>query len=101
MYYGVFYAPMRYRVLSPSSTAYGTKALFLDSDEALINCAFDPESPITNKWADSKIKRVLNGSFLHAEISLNRNAMPLQRVWEPEAFHMLTVLGKRSALVRR
>lgn len=67
VYYGVFYAPMRYRVLSPSSTAYGTKALFLDSEEALINCAFDPESPITNKWADSKIKRVLNGSFLHAD----------------------------------
>ena len=53
--------PIKFRVLSKSSSAYKTNALFLDSDSVLLYRRFDESS---NEWANSEIRSYLNGEFL-------------------------------------
>ena len=61
VYFGKYEdAPIRFRVLSPRSTAYqtttGNPTLFLDSDETLINYGFG----YPNKWDGSALQKLLN-----------------------------------------
>ena len=51
--------PIRFRVLAPSTSAFGGTTMFLDSDSIL----FDWESGRSNLWVNSEIKYVLNEVF--------------------------------------
>lgn len=62
VYFGTFNSkPIKFRVLAPSTTAYGGTTMFLDGDETLIRKWFDDDS---KEWAKSEIKSYLNGDFL-------------------------------------
>ena len=64
---------IKFRVLAPSTTAYGGKTMFLDSDETLFNRRFDNDS---NVWENSEIKSFLNGnSFLGCFTSIEQSAI--------------------------
>ncbi len=53
--------PIKFRVLAPKTTSYGGSTLFLESDELLVDMVFDDK---TNVWANSAVKKYLNGDFL-------------------------------------
>ncbi len=62
VYYGTYdNTPIKFRVLAPSTTAYGGSTLFLDSDATLFDRRFDDDS---NVWANSELRTYLNGTFL-------------------------------------
>ncbi|MBO4578550.1 MAG: S-layer homology domain-containing protein [Clostridiales bacterium] len=66
VYFGNYYTkPIRFRVLSPSTTKYGGTTVFLDSDEILYTSPFDGQynGQHTNVWADSPIRKELNEDF--------------------------------------
>ena len=66
IYFGNFYTkPIKFRVLSPSTTKYGGTTVFLDSDEILYTSPFDGQynGQHTNVWADSPIRKELNEEF--------------------------------------
>ncbi|MCR5327687.1 MAG: DUF6273 domain-containing protein [Saccharofermentans sp.] len=67
--------PIKFRVLAPSTTAYGGSTLFLDSDKTLFMDCFDNTSPYSNSWADSNIRATLNGSFLNGFTDLEKAAI--------------------------
>ena len=76
VYYGMYKDnPIKFRVLAPSTTAYGGSTLFIDSDKALFSAYFDYTSPNLNAWNGSDIQGVLNGSFLNGFTSLERGAI--------------------------
>ncbi|MCR5804584.1 MAG: DUF4214 domain-containing protein [Clostridia bacterium] len=76
VYYGMYKDnPIKFRVLAPSTTAYGGSTLFLDSDKALFSDCFDYTSPYSNAWDGSYIQGVLNGSFLNGFTRLERGAI--------------------------
>ena len=52
--------PIRFRVLTPSTTIYGGNTMFLDSDSTLFNHRFDD---IYNDWASSELRTYLNTDF--------------------------------------
>ena len=63
-------SPIKFRVLSSNTNAYGEDALFLDSDEILFTADFntvkgDPtlDSSYDNSWDNSDIRSYLNGDF--------------------------------------
>ena len=63
VYFGTYDGkPIRFRVLAPSTTAYGGTTMFLDSDKSLFYKKFDDDS---NDWANREIKSYLNGDFLN------------------------------------
>ena len=64
VYYGKYDdIPMKYRVLTNSTTRYGGKTMLLDCDSVLYTARFDEDN---NEWANSELKTVLNGdSFLN------------------------------------
>ena len=51
--------PIRFRVLAPSTSAFGGTTMFLDSDSILFNV----ESRSSGLWVNSDAKRTLNGGF--------------------------------------
>ncbi|MBP5493082.1 MAG: DUF4214 domain-containing protein [Clostridiales bacterium] len=55
--------PMKYRVLAPSTTAFGGSTMFLDSDTVLYDGYFDTSSSYSNQWAGSSLQSSLNGTF--------------------------------------
>ena len=62
VYFGTYNGnPIKFRVLAPSTTAYGGTTMLLDSDATLFNKRFDDDS---NVWANSEIKSYLNKEFL-------------------------------------
>lgn len=64
VYFGTYDGePIRFRVLAPSTTAYGGTTMFLDSDATLCKLTFDKNTKV---WANSAIKSYLNGDFLDA-----------------------------------
>ena len=66
VYFGNYYTkPIKFRVLSPSTTKYGGTTVFLDSDEILYTSPFDGKynGLHTNVWADSPIRKELNEGF--------------------------------------
>ncbi|MBO4460680.1 MAG: S-layer homology domain-containing protein [Clostridiales bacterium] len=66
VYFGNYYTkPIKFRVLSPSTTKYGGTTVFLDSDEILYTSPFDGKynGLHTNVWADSPIRKELNEEF--------------------------------------
>ena len=65
---------IRFRVLAPSTTAYGGSTLFLDSDKTLFTAPFY-ETTRSNSWANSDIKKTLNGSFLNSFTELEKAAI--------------------------
>ncbi len=67
--------PIKFRVLAPSTTAYGGSTLFLDSDKTLFTGYFDNTDPYSNTWNGSDIQGVLNGSFLNGFTSLEQGAI--------------------------
>lgn len=67
--------PIKFRVLAPSTTAYGGSTLFLDSDKTLFTGYFDKTDPLSNTWNGSDIQGVLNGSFLNGFTSLEQGAI--------------------------
>ena len=76
VYFGTYRSkPIKFRVLSPKSTAYsdGGPTLFLDSDKILFKRAFDDDS--SNQWADSELKTYLNETFLTSFTSLEQGAI--------------------------
>ncbi|MCR5301783.1 MAG: DUF6273 domain-containing protein [Lachnospiraceae bacterium] len=59
VYYGAYDGdPVKYRVLSRSTSDFGGKTMFLDSDSTIVNKMFDNNS---KDWADSELKDWLNG----------------------------------------
>ena len=65
VYYGSYKGtPIKFRVLAPSTTVYGSSTLFLDSEDTLFSGYFDKTSPYSKSWADSDIRCILNGTFL-------------------------------------
>ena len=77
--------PIRFRVLAPSTTAYGSSTLFLDSDRTLFIKKFDDDS---NVWANSELRAALNNesdedSFLNSSFSpLEKGAIAESTVGE-------------------
>ena len=70
VYFGQYnYEPIRFRVLSPLTTVYGGRTMFLDSDKILFNDVFDSESHDSNIWKDSQIKRKLNVTFFNSSFT--------------------------------
>ncbi len=65
---------IKFRVLAPSTTAYGGSTLFLDSDKTLFSAPFY-ETTSSNSWANSDIKKTLNGSFLNNFTELEKAAI--------------------------
>lgn len=62
VYFGTYGGdPIKFRVLAPSTTAYGGSTLFLDSDSTLFDMRFDDDS---NKWEESELRKYLNDEFL-------------------------------------
>ncbi|MCR5227094.1 MAG: DUF6273 domain-containing protein [Eubacterium sp.] len=66
--------PVKYRVLDPDTTKYGSESMFLDCDSMLYFAPFEYEEHMnewfkeSNKWGCSDIKTNLNGkSFLDKE----------------------------------
>ena len=55
-------SPIRFRVLSPDTSAFGGKTLFLDGDECIFWERFDKQGK--NNWEESGIRSRLNGDFL-------------------------------------
>ena len=73
VYFGIYGGnAIKFRVLAPSTNAYGGSTLFLDSDKTLFNKAFDDAS---NNWAsnDCDLRTYLNGTFF------NGSFMPLEK----------------------
>ena len=64
VYYGVYdNNPVKYRVLSASTSDFGGRTMLLDCDSVLFTAAFDTNN--SNDWGNSSIKNELNGnSFL-------------------------------------
>ena len=60
--------PIKFRVLAKKTEVFGGNTLFLDSDKVLFDDYFD-KSNGSNVWADSDIKKTLNGSFLTSAFS--------------------------------
>ncbi len=59
VYYGTYNEDaMKYRVLDPAATEYGSDTMLLDCDNTIVKMPFDDDS---NVWADSDIKAWLNG----------------------------------------
>ena len=62
--------PIKFRVLAPSTTAYGGSTMFLDSDTTLFNKRFDASS---NIWYDEttgqscELRDYLNGDFINSD----------------------------------
>ena len=54
--------PVKYRVLSPSTTTFGGKTMLLDSDSILYTSKFYPASTKTYNWKNSTVRSGLNGS---------------------------------------
>ena len=76
VYFGTYGGnPIKFRVLAPSTTAYGGSTMFLDSDVTLFNDFFDNTSPYINAWDGSYIQGVLNGTFLTGFTSLEQGAI--------------------------
>lgn len=76
VYFGTYGGnPIKFRVLAPSTTAYGGSTMFLDSDVTLFNDFFDNSSPYFNAWDGSDIQGVLNGTFLTGFTSLEQGAI--------------------------
>ena len=76
VYFGTYGGnPIKFRVLAPSTTAYGGSTMFLDSDVTLFNDFFDNTDPYSNTWNGSDIQGVLNGSFLNGFTSLEQGAI--------------------------
>ena len=76
VYFGTYGSkPIKFRVLSPKSTAYsdGGPTLFLDSDKILFKREFDDDS--SNQWADSELKTYLNETFLTGFTSPEQGAI--------------------------
>ena len=53
--------PIKFRVLAPSTTDYGSSTIFLDSDAVLFKKLFDENY---SDWAGSYLNAYLNGEFL-------------------------------------
>ena len=53
--------PIKFRVLSKNTEAYGGKTLFLDCDQLFDKQKFDDDS---NVWADSDLRKYFNGEYL-------------------------------------
>ncbi len=67
--------PIKFRVLSPSTTAYGGTTMFLDCDRALFKEQFNLKSG-ENKWSGSHLQEYLNGDFLKNSFGVSeRNAI--------------------------
>ena len=52
--------PIKFRVLAPSTTVYGGRTMFLDSDSVLFNRRYDD---FNNDWATSELRAYLNSDF--------------------------------------
>ena len=67
VYFGNFEGnPMRFRVLAPSTTAYGGTTMFLDCDSALFEAQFDVDDGDNPQatWATCSLREYLNTYFL-------------------------------------
>ena len=56
--------PIKFRVLSTRTDAYGGDTMLLDSDKVLFEDVFDDTEPYTGDWDGSHMQQVLNGDFL-------------------------------------
>ena len=77
VYFGTYEGePIKFRVLDPSTTKFGTSSLFLDSDKVLCNMRMDGDS---NDWKSSEVFEFLNskssGGFLYGFSSVERSAI--------------------------
>ena len=61
--------PVKYRVLSPETTAYGGNTMFLDCNNPLFYMNYDSTSPVSNVWDGSDLQSVLNGDFYSGAFS--------------------------------
>ena len=67
MYFGSYNGePIKFRVLAPSTTAYGGETMLLDSTSTLFKHAFDNND---NVWAESELRTYLNGTFYNEAFS--------------------------------
>ena len=75
VYYGSYdNEPIKFRVLAPSTTVFGTNTLFLDSDKVLFKAAFDTKN--VKNWETSSLKALLNSSFLNDSFTdIEKNAI--------------------------
>lgn len=62
VYYGKYNSnPVKYRVLTNSTSEFGGTTMLLDCDSTLISKPHDSSSPYSNSWTGSEISAWLNG----------------------------------------